>query len=219
MPRQSRVAIRPQGALSGAGRALPGPLSCATIVSMSALTSLFLTPVDPLVCPDPVAVADVLRTLAISGESLGGNLYTAGDRFARHVVFAGCSPHLVMDPPADGDRRFCHVALHGPFETPRLVTGPNTVTPRCPHCRARFADWRVELPAWQAGETARCSECGAEWTLHELDWRGHAAVGRLLVELRNVFPGEASPSDLLMQQLAGATGNPWRHAWAAYLDD
>ena len=94
---------------------------------MSALTSLFLAPADPLACPDREAVADVLQTLAISGRALGDRIYAAGEGFARHVVFAGCSPYLVMEPPADGSRRFCHVALHGPFATPRLVTGPNTV--------------------------------------------------------------------------------------------
>jgi hypothetical protein len=186
---------------------------------MSALTSLFLAPADPLACPDPKRVADVLRTLAISGDALGAQLYAAGEGFARHVVFAGCSPHLVMEPPAEGSRRFCHVALHGPFETPRLVTGPNTVKPRCPHCRARFDDWRDRLAAWEAGEAAHCRACGNRSAPHELDWREHAINGRLLVELRNVFPGEASPSDLLLQQLAAATGIPWRHAWAAYLDD
>ena len=41
----------------------------------------------------------------------------------------------------------------------------------------------------------------------------------MLVELRNVFPAEAAPSDLLMQQLREATGSAWRYAWAAYLRD
>ena len=124
-----------------------------------------------------------------------------------------------MEAPADGSRRFCHVALHGPFETPRLVTGPNTVKPRCPHCRARFDDWRERLDDWRSGKTATCTRCGETWPAYALDWREHAIGGRVLVELRNVFPGEATPSDLLLRRLGEATGMPWRYAWAACLDD
>jgi hypothetical protein len=51
----------------------------------------------------------------------------------------------------------------------------------------------------------------------ELDWRQHALCGRLLIELRNVFPGEAAPSDTLLRELRLATGSDWRFAWAGYL--
>jgi hypothetical protein len=202
-----------------AGPGLPLPIGCATIAPMSTLTSLFLAASDPLACPDRVAVEQVLRELALIGRGLAPGRYAAGEGFARHVVFAGCSPHLVMEPPPNGSRQFCHVALHGPFDTPRLVTGPNTVKPRCPGCRARFADWREQLATWRLGGAARCERCGENWPAHALDWRQHAISARLLVELRNVFPGEASPGDLLMQRLAEATGQPWRYAWAGYLDD
>ena len=111
------------------------------------------------------------------------------------------------------------MALHGPFELPRLVTGPNTVKPRCPGCRGRFDDWRDRLPGWQSGEPAICTGCGGSWPAWALDWREHAIGGRVLVELRNVFPGEAIPSDLLLRRLKEATAIRWRYAWAAYLDD
>lgn len=179
--------------------------------------SLYLSPADPHALP---AMPDVLATLArleITAQPLAEQpaTFTAGDGFARHVVYAGCSPHLLMQPPADGSLAFCHVALHGPFAHPVLVTGANTVKPRCPDCRARFDDWRERLPHWQAGsEAAVCPDCGATREAVALDWRGHAAAGRVLVELRNVFPGEATPSDLLIQQLQAATGMAWRHAWA-----
>ena len=186
---------------------------------MSSLTSLYLAPVDPRATPDLRVIRQVLGDLAIIGDKLGPASYAAGTGFSQHVVYAGCSPHLVMQPPQDGGLAFCHVALHGPSARPQLITGASTVPPRCPACRARFSDWRDRLPQWSAGDrTARCSACGKTWPASDLDWRGHAVSGRVLVELRNVFPGEASPSDVLMQHLAEATGLPWRHAWAPYLE-
>jgi hypothetical protein len=186
---------------------------------MSTLTSLFLVPADPLAIPSYSLVIELVRTLKIIDRALEDGVYTAGEGFSRHVVFAGCSPYLVMQPPADGGRQFCHVAVHGPFDQPQLLTGPNTVKPRCPGCRARFSNWKDQLASWRSpGALAHCDSCASEYPPYALDWRGHAAAGRMLVEMRNVFPGEASPSDTLMQELHSTTGMAWRYAWAAYFD-
>jgi len=182
-------------------------------------SSLYLAPVDAACAPKVDDVVAVLRRLGVIADELGPGLYAAGDGFSRHVVYAGCSPYLVMEPPEKGSLQFCHVALHGPYAEPRLVTGANTVKPRCPACRARFEDWREHLRAWQAGGTADCGNCGSRWHPYQLDWRNHAISGRVLVELRNVFPGEASPSDVLLHGLADAAGIDWHYAWAAYLSD
>lgn len=185
---------------------------------MAVPTSLYLAPNDALAAPELGAVLGVLEELAVIGAALADATYAAGPGFSRHVVYAGCSPHLVMEPPADGSANFCHVAVHGPFATPRLVNGPNTVAPRCPACRTRVAGWRERLGAWRAADARLvCQGCGATLSPHDLDWRGHALSGRCLIELRNVFPGEASPSDLLLRRLREATGLDWRYAWAGAL--
>lgn len=187
---------------------------------MPELSSLFLAPASPESAPALDGVRGLLRDLGVIGEPLGPGLFAAGAGFSRHVVYNGCSPYLVMQPPERGSLQFCHVALHGPYAAPRLVTGANTVKPRCPGCRARFDDWRAHLHAWQAdGEPVRCATCGGTWRAYQLDWRSHAIAGRVLVELRNVFPGEASPSDGLMDGLAQQTGERWHYAWAALLSD
>ena len=192
---------------------------CANIVPMPPLTSLYLATHDPFHAPDLDTVRGVLRSLDVIAGPIGAASFAAGTGFERHVVFAGCSPHLSMQPPEDGSLRYCHVALHGPFSHPRLVVGPNTASPRCPACRTRYTDWRERLAAWSDGtRDAHCAECGHRCSPHTLDWRRQAISGRVLVELRNVFPGEASPSDQLLDGLRDATGEPWRHAWAAYLN-
>ena len=208
--------ITPQPAACG----LPPLGDCDTIGLMPNLTSLYLAPADVEASPAREPVIRVLRDLDIIGEAIAPDTFNAANGFSRHVVYAGCSPYLVMQPPADGSRQFCHVAVHGPFARPRLVTGPNTVKPRCPACRARFDDWRAALPGWQRGDTrAECPGCGRSWPAYQLDWRGHAIAARMLIELRNVFPAEANPSDLLLHSLQEATGTDWHYAWAGYLDD
>lgn len=185
---------------------------------MANLTSLYLAPLDPLACPEPTAIKKVLQTLGVVNGSLGANRFAAGEGFTRHVIYAGCSPYLVTTPPVDGSLQFCHVALHGPYPEPCLVTGPNTVAPRCPVCRTRLKGWRERLATWrQQSETVHCGHCDEHTETYALDWREHAIAGRYLIELRNVYPGEASPSDRLMEQLSQISGFDWRYAWAAYL--
>jgi len=176
--------------------------------------SLYLSPDNPTQLPDPAAVSSCLSDLRINGtllyEAPDKQVYAAGEGFARHVIYAGCSPHLRFEPREPHDRDFCHLALLGPYPEPEVITGENTVNPRCPHCRSRLSDWQQSMHVKQL----QCSECGTPSALWELDWRQHAATGRYFVELRNVFPGEASPSDTLLAELERTTGMEWVYAWA-----
>ena len=183
-------------------------------------TSLFLVPADAAAGPDSGPVIAVLEELGIIAEPLAGTAgarrFAAGPGFARHIVFAGCSPYLVTTPPAEGSLDFSHVVVHGPWELPRLCTGPNTVKPRCPACRARFPDWRDQLQDWLLpGASAACPACAAVFPVQQLDWRGHAVSGRMLVEFTRVFAGEAAPDDRLVAALRQTTGLDWNYGWAA----
>lgn len=184
------------------------------------ITSLYIVPTDPDAAPPMPGIRTVLQHLGIIAESIGPHRYAVGDDFHRHVIFAGCSPYLKTRPAGDGDLAFCHVALHGPFATPLLVTGPNTVKPRCGHCRRRIDDWRDRVAAWrEPAAVVTCAGCGAVQSPVRLDWRQHAIGGRVFIEVRNVFPAEATPGDALMQQLNEQTGVTWQYGWAGLLAD
>lgn len=176
--------------------------------------SLYLSPDHPDQLPEPGRVSTCLADLHINGtllsETPDKRVYTAGEGFMRHVVYAGCSPHLRFEPQEPHDRDFCHVAVLGPYPAPEVITGENTVNPRCPHCRARLPGWQEQLHARQLA----CPACGKASPPWALDWRRHAASGRYFIELRNVFPGEASPSDQLLQALCRSTGKKWTYSWA-----
>ncbi len=185
---------------------------------MEPMHSLYLVPAESTAAPAPARVVETLRRLEVIGAPLGQGIFSAGPGFARHVVFAGCSPHLIMTAPADGSQAFCHVAIHGPFEHRQLVTGTQAVRPRCPHCRQRLTDWQQQIDRGIPDKPMQCSSCYREFHPCEADWRQHAVCGRLLIELRNVFPGEAVPSDTLMRELTGATQSDWGYGWAAYFE-
>ena len=45
----------------------------------------------------------------------------------------------------------------------------------------------------------------------DLDWRRQAGCGRLLLEVTDVFPGEAVPVSALLRGLEGLGAGPWRY--------
>lgn len=177
--------------------------------------SLYLIPQSLSASPQVDSCLQVLRELQIIAAPIDTGddwqSFWAGEDFARHVVFAGCSPYLRLQPEHPQDRQFCHVAVHGPFPTPLLVTGSHAGKPRCPACRTRLTDWQERAANPKA---MPCSSCGEPLSACQLDWRQGAACGRVLIELRNVFHGEATPSDQLISSLRKATGLDWHYAWA-----
>lgn len=182
--------------------------------------SLYLHPANPWNAPPEAAVLHALDQLGMLGAPYGDHAWLAGDGLLRHITFAGCSPHLEFTPPADGSAQFCHVLLNGPFDQPRVYTGPNTLNPRCPACKTRASDWRPLVAAFAADPAApwTCPACGAEQGIETLRWRQHAVFGRLLVEIRSVFPAEGVPSDGLLAALEKHTGMSWQYGWAASSD-
>lgn len=180
--------------------------------------SLYLTPRNcQTLAPQAALVVQVLRDLELIGEPLGDATFAVAPSFNRHIVFAGCSPHLVYAAPAPGDLNFCHWALLGPYAQVRMITGPHTRRPRCPTCRKRAPSLQELLAAWRdSGQNAqyRCPNCDRQSTVLSWHWQRYAVFGRLLLAVRNVFPAEAVPSETLLHTLSQATGRPWDYGWA-----
>ena len=179
--------------------------------------SLYLFPAD--VFADPPAssiVLEVLKRNDLLGKALENHRFLVGGGFFRHVSFAGCSPSMELEQPRDGSADFTHISLSGPFPQPRLATTRHHSRPRCPHCGQRLNDWKSLVAKWQQDPATeyRCQACNQASTAAGLDWRRYAACGRLMIEIHQVFPGEAMPGDGLMAELEKATGCDWRYAWA-----
>lgn len=142
----------------------------------------------------------------------GGSTVSAADHFL------GCSPHLQLEPPADGSEDFCHIRLRGPFRTARLLSAGNTRPPRCPGCGKGLTNWRQLESLWAKGGSGSeigCAACGRSANPAELDWRRKAGFGRYFIEISSIFPEEALPLPALMECLRD-DGAEWRYF---YLQD
>ncbi len=179
-------------------------------------TSLYLFPVPPLAEPPRLErVKAVLQETGFLGPSLEPDRHLVGESFFNLVTFAGCSPHLQLEPREPGDQAFTHLRLHRTNQ-PELRVAPNRGRPRCPACKAPVAGWKEALPGWRPDATrvVACPECDHRCAVAELDWRRYGVAARLLVEVRRVWPGEAVPAETLLAALEAGTGCGWDYAWA-----
>ncbi len=174
---------------------------------------LILAPRDALCAPDRVPLIHALAEARFLGAPLtpDGNAYAVGEAFLNLVAFAGCAVRLEVSPSPDSDRPFCHICIAGPFVEPVILIGRNTRPPRCPACRAPLRDWRDALPNRIAAEPLPCSACTAASPPCAWDWKESGGCTRLSLSVEEVFPGEATPTDTLMQILRGVGRTPWRH--------
>lgn len=156
-----------------------------------------------------LALAAGLVDLGLMGASIPGvpGAHLAGARFLDLVVFLGCSPEVALAPSCDAERRkgrYCHVRLPEWSDAPVFRLSPRPATPRCPRCRASLKDWKAQL----AGDVSTgaaplaCPNCGHSAGVGHWQWRQTAGWGRWFVEIWNIFPHEAVPSDELLTRLA-----------------
>lgn len=176
---------------------------------------LVLTTADPWDAPDPALVRGILSESGFIGVALSdaADAYAVGPELLSLLSFAGCAVVLPAATTGQGDGPLCHVRILGPAPTPQLMWGRNTRGPRCPVCRARLPDWPDRLPEWQERPAAgqRCPSCGGAAPVLGWDWKQQGGFGRLFVLVEEVFPGEAVPTQRLLDQLTRACDSGWRH--------
>lgn len=185
----------------------------------SSLPSLLLYPADPDYRPtDPAALIARLQEAGLIGEPLAdlpGERYHAGTAFLQHISFLGCSPAVEFEPQQPGDETFCHVGIDFDDRL-QFRGGPQQVQVHCRQCRHRETDWSTIINGWQADPAHYryiCPECGSEATATELNWRKTGAFARLFIELFNIYPHEAVPTDGILKRLREATGVEWKYIY------
>lgn len=171
-----------------------------------------------MVPPSQWALTAEMQRLGLFGDVLGGERmpprFLAGERFLQLISFLGCSPHINLEPPADGGSEFCYLEVLGPWEQARFLQGRNTRPPACPVCKRTNPAWRdrMECQEIQASATEwTCNACGNRSFPSQWNWRQQAGFGRLFIQINSIFPSEAVPTDELLGSLERLSSNPWRY--------
>lgn len=182
---------------------------------------LILAPRDAEVCPDRDRLVGMLSEAGFLADRIPERAcaYRVGPEFSVLIAFLGCAVAIASDPRSGGP--FCHVVVPPVSAYPRWCRGRNTRAPRCPGCRARLSDWPLRVDQFeQSARTSGsdrqdsaviCPHCGESSQMWSWDWKQQGGFARLLVQVEEIFPGEAVPTDRLLGLLERASGCAWRY--------
>jgi len=183
------------------------------------LPSLLLYPADSQYQIDSsTSLVRSLQAAGLIGEPLAdlpGERYQAGPAFLQHISFLGCSPAVEFEPEQPGSEQFCHVGIEYSDQL-QFHGGPNQVQVHCRECRSRETQWQDIISGWRddrENHVYTCPECGAETHAIELNWRKTGAFARVFIELFNIYPHEAVPTDGILQLLRKETGVEWKYIY------
>lgn len=182
------------------------------------MSSLFIHPVNPNYLPENDRLLfNTLHALELIGEPLDlpeTDAYQLGERLFQLISFMGCAPSFKFEPDGPEDEVFCHVRLHQTPQ-PQFYYLRAERPARCPACRkpgiqsAGFASL-----AYSEQQHWLCPACGVESPAGTLDWRREAGMACLLLEVREIYPHEGNPTDVLLNGLKSATGQEWSWFYA-----
>ena len=163
---------------------------------------------------DSAALVAALTTGALIIDDVTHNYYPTGRQFLSLFSFLGCAPNISLSPE-DGNN-FCHVIITPYHPELRCLGHTASAIPRCPHCKKKLPQWQ-QIPGWQHGTTScLCNQCNSSTFMRNLNWKREAAYGCMAVEIINIHPFEAVPSENLLALLQAATHVEWDYCYAEH---
>ncbi len=155
--------------------------------------------------------------------------YAVGDGFMQQIIFMGCSPAIELQIPdvmEAGKVNFTFVRLSqhagedGQYAVPYYGKRYDHIqqVPRCPACRRPVKADISQLHSSLRSDPDRitCHACQHSSDVADLDWRKQTGWGNVFIEILNVYPHEAVPTDGLLQALSETTTSNWKYFYTAH---
>ena len=173
---------------------------------------LILYPESVIASSTADSIVNVLKKCGLIAGDMVNNYYLVGDDFLTLLSFLGCAPNISLTPQAG--ENFCHIVVN-PWQASNHYLGHNqSAVPRCPNCKHKLANWQ-QIAHWQNGETlCTCPQCQRASAMRTLNWKQQGGYGCMAVEIFNIHPFEAVPSDELLDELNKITQIVWRYCYA-----
>ncbi|EGV18209.1 hypothetical protein [Thiocapsa marina] len=198
------------------------PMSAADVAPpANHVGRLILAPRDAEVTPDRERLLGILSDAGFIADRIPGRecAYRIGPEFSALIAFVGCAVAIASEPRTGSP--FCHVVVPSVSAYPRWFQGRNTRAPRCPGCRARLSDWPLRVEQFEQSARTHgldrqdsaviCPVCGESRPIWSWDWKQQGGFARLLIQVEEIFPGEAVPTDAFLEQLERYSGCAWRY--------
>ena len=169
--------------------------------------SLFLHPKKQGFMPEDTSlfISQLQNTNFISKQiNKQINSFYTGNRYLDYIAYLGCSPAIQFEEN-ETSANFCKIKIHQ-YNTAKLITSKiQSRPPHCPNCHKPVKNWRDN----QTQETIFCDLCNTNSHIIDFNWRKMAGYAHLFIEITDIFPKEAVPQQILLDQLTEIFQTDW----------
>lgn len=135
--------------------------------------------------------------------------FFTGERFLDYIAYMGCSPAIQFEA-TETSNNFCHINIHQ-YDTAKLIVSQKqTRNPHCPNCKKPVKDWLSN----KTEETISCGLCNTTANIENFNWRKMAGYARIFIEITDIFPKEAIPQQILLEQLTVISKTNWLYFYS-----
>ncbi len=126
-----------------------------------------------------------------------------GSKLMDYITFLGCSPALQR-----GDIE-SSISIHH-FNQLTGLGGKSIQTIRYPGCKHPVHQPENLITSYPEVKKWKCPVCGIEGKTDEIQWRKSVGFSTIFIEISQIFPKEAVPSDKLLNALNKFTNHHWQ---------
>jgi len=137
------------------------------------------------------------------------NTFYTGERYLDFIAYMGCSPTIQFEA-SDSCEDFCHVRIHS-YNTKKLIVSQiQRRAPHCPCCNKPVKNWLDT----KTEETITCTLCNNTSNIEQFNWRKMAGYAHVFIEVTDIFPKEAIPQQVLLDELNKACKTEWSYFYS-----
>lgn len=126
-----------------------------------------------------------------------------GRKLMDYITFLGCSPALQRGEIESS------ITIHY-FNQLTGLGGKSITTIRYPGCKHPVHEPERLIRSYPKEESWKCPVCGIEGKTDQIQWRKSAGFSTVFIEISQIFPKEAIPSDKLLNALTEFTDHHWQ---------
>ena len=168
--------------------------------------SLFLYPKNPNWNIDLETLISTIKTVELIENPIADrqDCFFTGKQFLNHINFLGCAPTIQFNATGN-NANFCFIRLiHSP-DIKMIQTRTLARPPHCPNCKKPLKNWQefTDNTSWL------CPHCEHTAPASDYDWRRTAGYAHVFIEITDIFPKEAIPQPMLLEELKSHTLVEW----------
>jgi len=133
-------------------------------------------------------------------------VFTPSDQFMMLITFLGCSPNIKLEVKTEIKTSVkWDISAYGGNSIEKLV---------CPNCKSKIQDPSLLISKFNKQKNWHSLCCKHKIDIQTINWRKSAGFSQSFIQINNIFPKEAIPSDQLLLLLSNFSQSNWNYFYS-----